>query len=144
MHADQITQRVGDMHAHDRRVGLQIPVHQRQMHVAVHVILVAVEPELAVGGAHGLLGDALDRALGLQAVADQVGDGADLELVLACECFELGPARHGAVVVHDLDDRGRGLETGQARQVTARLGVSGPREHATGLRHDREYVPGLA
>jgi hypothetical protein len=77
-------------------------------------------------------------------VSDQVGDRADLELVLRCERLEVGAPRHRAVVVHDLDDDGGRVEAREPREVTAGLGVSGPGQHATGLRHHRKYVPGLA
>ena len=58
--------------------------------------------------------------------------------------LELRTARHGAVVVHDLDNDRCRLEPGQARQVATRLGVTGTRQHATGLRHHGKDVPGLA
>ena len=62
----------------------------------------------------------------------------------AREALELRAARHRAVVVQDLDDdRGR-LEAREAREVAARFGVTGARQHAAGLRHQREDVAGLA
>ena len=108
------------------------------------MVLVGVQPELAVLGADRALGDTLDRALVAQPVADQVGDAADPELVRVREFLELRTARHGAVLVHDLDDDGRGLEAGEARQIATRLGMAGARQHSARLRHDREYVAGLA
>ncbi len=36
-----------------------------------------------------------------------------------------------------------GSSAGEARQVAARFGVTGARQHAAGLRHEREDVPGL-
>ena len=90
------------------------------------------------------LGDALHRALLPQAVADQIGDRADLEAVPLREGFQVRPARHGAVVVHDLDDdRGR-IEPGEPREIAARFGVTGAREHAARLRHDGKDVARLA
>ena len=62
---------------------------------------------------------------------------------LGGEGLEIRAARHRAVVVHDLDDDGRGVEPGEPREIAARLGVAGARQHATGLRHHREDVPRL-
>ena len=62
----------------------------------------------------------------------------------AREALELRPARHRAVLVQDLDDHRGRLEAGEAREVAARLGVAGARQHAARARHQREYVAGLA
>ena len=67
---------------------------EREMHGAIDVILVAVHAELAELRLDRLLGDALDRALLLEPIADQIRDRADLELVLLRERLEIRPARH--------------------------------------------------
>ena len=77
------------------------------------------------------------------AVADQVGDGADLQTMPRRVLLELGPPRHGAVGAHDLDDHAGGLETREQRQIDRRLGVTGAHQHATRLRLQREHVSGL-
>src|SRR5690606_4398351 len=108
VYADHVAERILDMHPDERRLGrVQFPAHQCQMHVAAHVILVAEQTEIAEIRRHDGVGYALDRFLVLQPVADQIGDRAHLEPVGARENLELGPARHGAVVVQDLDDDGR-------------------------------------
>ena len=53
-------------------------------------------------------------------------------------------ARHRAVVVQDLDDDGRRLEAGEPREIAACFRVARAREHAAGLRHQREDVARLA
>ena len=68
---------------------------------------------------------------------------SDLELVVAREHVEVRPAGHGAVLVHDLHDDGRGLETRETREVAACLRVPRPGEHPSGLRAQGEDVPGL-
>ncbi|MCY1431480.1 hypothetical protein D9M71_474500 [compost metagenome] len=74
---------------------------------------------------------------------DQVGDGADLDPVLAREHFQVRAAGHGAVVVHHFDDhRGRG-ETGQAGQVATGFGVAGAGQHAAFPGAQREDVARL-
>jgi hypothetical protein len=90
-----------------------------------------------------LLGDALHRTFLFQPVANQVGDGADLEIVTLRELFEVGTARHGAVVIQDLDDRRGGLEASETSEITARLSVPRASEHAAGLRHQRKDVTRL-
>ncbi len=69
---------------------------------------------------------------------------ADLELVCAGEVFQLRTARHGAVVVHDLDDHRRRLKARQTRQVATGLGMTRAGQYSARLRHDRKHVPGLA
>src|SRR5690606_41007920 len=74
------------------------------------------------------------------AVLNQVGDGADLELVLLGEFFQVRATRHGAVVIHDLDDHGGGFATGHAGEITTGFGMAGAVQHTTRLRHQRKYV----
>ena len=60
------------------------------------------------------------------------------------ETLEVRPARHAAVLVQDLHDDGGRFQSGEPRQVAAGFGMSGPCEHPTRLRHDREDMAGLA
>ena len=73
-------------------------------------------------------------------VADQVLDGADLEAVALGEGDEVGHARHGAVVVHDLADDAGGVEPGEPREIDAGLRVPGADQHAALARDQREHV----
>ncbi len=77
-----------------------------------------------------------------QPVGDEVLDGADLETVPLRKGDEVRHARHGAVVVHDLADHRRRIETGKARQIHRRFGMSGADQHAALARHEREHVAG--
>ena len=74
-------------------------------------------------------------------------------ILMSCSLAELdqvGHARHGAVVVHDLADDAGGLEPGQAREVHRALGLARAPQHAALARAQRENVarphevPGLA
>src|ERR1700734_4015335 len=144
-HSDQIAQRVLDVHTHQgRHPGIEVALHQGDVHVAMHLVLVAAQLEPAELGLDRLVVDALDRALVLQAIADEIGDGADLERMCRREPLEIGTARHGAVVVQYLDDRGGGRESREAREIAPRFGVAGASEHAAGLRHERKDMSGLA
>ena len=95
-----------------------------------------------LGRQHGV-GGALDGLLVLDAEADQVGNGADLEIELLGDEFEVRAPRHGAVVLQDLDNHRRRLQPRAARKIAARLGVAGARQHAAGLRHQRKDVARL-
>ena len=91
VHADHVAERVLHVDAHQRRLAaLEVAVDQRQVHVAIDVVFVAEQAEVAELGVDLLLGNALDRDfLVLQAEADQVGDAADLQAVLLGERLEL-------------------------------------------------------
>ena len=141
--AEQIAQRVGEVHAHQRRFrSVEPAVRERQMHLEAHVVLVGVQAELAELGLHALLGDALHRALGAQPMADQVGDGADLEPVAPRELLQLRAARHAAVVVHHLAQHAGRLQPGELAQVDRRLGVAGAHQHAAAPRAQRKDMAG--
>ena len=86
---------------------------------------------------------ALHQRLVAAAVFDQVGDGADLQLVLGGEFHQVGQPRHGAVVAHDFAQHRGGREAREAREVAAGLGVPGAHQHAAVLRDQRKHVPGL-
>lgn len=88
------------------------------------------ELEITAVGLDGGLGDALDERFASEAVGDDVGDGAHFEIVFGAEAIEIGLTGHGAVVVHDFDDDGGGLETGEATEVDAALGLAGADEDA--------------
>ena len=99
-HPHHVPQRVLDVHSHQgRNRRVQIAFHQRDVHVLVDVILVAAKPELSVFGVDRLVVHALDRALVLQPVADEIGDGADFQGMHLGEALEVGTPRHRAVVV---------------------------------------------
>ena len=62
-----------------------------------------------MGSANATHGLARHESLMAHAVADEIGDGDELEVVLAAEDGEIGEARHGAIVIHDFaNDAARG------------------------------------
>src|SRR5690606_17340993 len=131
------------VHAHEHRfVRGDVAHRQHDVLVAPDLVDVAVDRELAeLGGQRGR-GDALDEALALQAVGDEVGDGPDLQAVPRGELADRGQAHHGAVVVHQLRYGRRGPEAGQAAEVHSGLGVARAPQHAALARAQREDVPG--
>ena len=46
------------------------------------------------------------------------------------ELLEIGTARHGAIVIEDLDDRRCRFHTGKTRQITTGLRVTCARQHS--------------
>ena len=91
-----------------------------------------------------LLGDTLDIPLFLQPVTDQIRDCAHADAPFAREFLEVGATRHAAVCFQYLDDDCRRLQTGQSGEITSGLRMAGSRQHAAGLRHDRENMSRLA
>ena len=96
----------------------------------------------AMRAVHRGLCHLLDDLVVAQPVADQVLDGADLEAVALGEGDEVGHARHGAVVVHDLADDAGGVEAGEPREIDAGFRMPGPHQHAALARDQREDVTG--
>ena len=101
------------------------------------------QPEAAPGGLDLALLAALHQRLVAAAVFDQVGDGADLQLVLGGELHQVGQPGHGAVFAHDLAQHRGGREAREPREVAAGLGVPGAHQHAAILRDQRKHVSGL-
>ena len=73
---------------------------------------------------------------------DQVGDGAELQIVALREGDQVRQPRHGAVVVHDLADHAGRVQAGLARDIDRRLGMAGAHQRAALARHQREDMAG--
>ena len=120
-------------------VGAEVAADQGDVaFAAVDFALVGDHAELAVAGLDAGLAGADDVALVAQAVADELGDGEDLEAVLAAEGDEVGNAGHRAVVAHDFADDAGGIEAGHAGQVDGGLGLAGADQHAAAAGAQRE------
>src|SRR6266542_1643543 len=79
-----------------------LALDQRQVLLAVEDRLVGEGGEVAPLGGDARLGDPPHQLLAVAAVADQVGDADQLEVVLGGEGLELRQAGHAAVGVDDL------------------------------------------
>lgn len=75
-----------------------------------------------------------------QAVADQILDCCDFQVVFDGEGLQIRHAGHCPVVAHDLADHGRGLEARKADQIHAAFGLSGAGKHAPGLGLERKNM----
>src|SRR5690348_8820536 len=78
----------------------------------------------------------------LHAVANQIGDGEQFQIVAAAKFDELRRARHGAVVVHDFANHSGGLEAGDAREVHGGFRLSGANQNAAASRAQRKNMAG--
>ena len=132
------------MHAHRHLVGfVPAALDQRQVQVAAWQVLVGMCHELAMRRHQLAAGHLADHGFGAAAVLDQIGNGADLQAVLGGKFLQVGQARHGAVIVHDLADHGGRAGAGHAGQVAAGFGMAGAHQHATIHRLQREDMARL-
>ena len=129
------------MHAQQRGALVDLAVDQRQelALLALHAVGVGL-PGLAGAERDITRAEAAHQPLATQAILDQVGDRAEVQLVLLGEALEIRAARHGAVVVHDLADHARWRATREPRQIDRALGVAGALQHTALHRAQREDV----
>ena len=66
-----------------------------------------------------------DQLLAASPISDQIGDAADLQLMLLAKAQQFREARHGAIRVEDFAKDGCGCESGQPCKIDARFGVTG-------------------
>ena len=114
------------------------------MLAAVELVAVADRPELAEAAGQGSLRLARHEPLGVEPVADQVGDADQPQPVVAGVIGQLGQPGHGAIGVLDLADHPGRIETRQAGQVDRRLGVACPFEHPSLAGPQGEDMAGTA
>ena len=130
------------MHAHEHglRAG-DVALDQGEVGAGLGAALVGVDREVAEDGGQVGVGIAAHGDLAvLDAVADDVAHGGDLEAVLFGEDLELGHAGHGAVFVHDFADDAGGLEAGELGKIDAAFGLARALEHAAGAGAQRKDV----
>lgn len=154
--AEDVAQEVAAVHAHEGGFVLFTGVPggvefadaadgESDVRLGVDDALVGDEVERAAAGADGSPGsggDSADEGFTGEAVLDDLGDGAELEVVLACDVEEVGEAGHFAVVAHDLDDGGGGVQAGEAAEVDGAFGLSGANEDAAVARAEGVDVAG--
>ena len=126
-----------------RDVGCDLSGHERVVDPVVGPRPEGDEPEFPEFSGKTAFPGALDRLLVEHPVLDEVRDGPELESVGLGKALQIGAPGHRPVLVEDLDDDRGGLESGEAREIAAGLGVPGAGEHAPGLRHQRKDVAGL-
>src|SRR5574344_773433 len=105
---------------------------------------VAVDLERSVLGRNRRGRDALHEFFTGKPVCDEIADGNELDSEFFRDLLKLRKARHGAVRIHDFNERGRGAESGELRKVHRGFGVTGAAEHAFFLGVQRGNVTGTA
>ncbi len=113
------------------------------MRSAARLIAVGNQLEFAGRRHHTPRADAFNQRFVRGAITNQIGDRADAQTMRGGKRQQIGQARHRAVVVHHLAQHRRRIQTGQARQITARFGMAGSHQYATGRGDQRKHVAGL-
>src|SRR4029079_9565515 len=111
--------------------GFDLSPDQRHMYLPIAIAAIGDGAELPEFGLNATLGLAVDIALVLQAVADQLGHRDHLEAVGAAELRQLWHPRHGAVRVHDFADHAGRRKAGQLREIDGVFGLPGPHQDST-------------
>ena len=120
-----------------------LSLDQRDVLHVVHVVFIDDDFEIAaVERRQRSFGHAANERFMLHPIVDQIGDGDDLELMLAGKDFQVRHARHGAVVLHDFTDHARRRQPGQTAQVHRSLGLAGANKNAALARENRKHMPG--
>ena len=98
------------MHAHQGFLArYNLAFQQSQMRFIGGAIEIGNQLKFAIRGLYGFLGDALYQRFSLSAVMNQIGNGADLELMVLSEFQQIWQPRHGAVILQNFADHGSGL-----------------------------------
>ena len=140
--AEDVAGQALGVHTHQYVLGPgHLSHHERQVLLVVQHRLVDVGPELSPLRRDARLGDESHQLLVLAAVADQVRNGDERQVVLLGEGLEVSQPRHlGLVLGHDLAQHAGRREPGGPGQVDRRLGVPGTLEDAAAAIAQREDV----
>ena len=132
------------MHPHGHGVvGIPWAFDERQVHFVAGFIAERVGGEFTCSGLDGAGAHFFDQRLGAAAVFDQVGNGADLQVVLRGKNLQVWQAGHGSVFVHHFANDGRRAAARHGGQVAARFGVARAHQHSAVHRLQREDMAGL-
>ena len=141
---EQIAQRRGHVNPHPRRpIGRDLTAAQRDVHPAVGVVPIGGDLKAAVQRVHSALAYARHRALVVDPVLNEIGDAAQLEAVLASELDQRRAVGKFTRGIEHIGDNRRRRESRDTGVIDGALRVPGAIQHAAGLRHQREDVPGL-
>uniref|UniRef100_A0A6J7MW47 Unannotated protein n=1 Tax=freshwater metagenome TaxID=449393 RepID=A0A6J7MW47_9ZZZZ len=128
------------MHPDEDRISRHVAHGVGDVGLTVKHALVGVTLELAPLGWHPRGRHALHQSLVTTAVADEVGNGDEVQPVLIGETAEIVCTRHPTVVEHDLAQHAGGPASGHAGEVNRCLGVTRTLQHPTGPCPQREDV----
>src|SRR5690606_2368046 len=133
------------VHAHEHiLLAIDLPLHDGDVLALVELVLERNDTELAVRRGQARFRYTVYEALVLEPIRDDLRDRDEAQSVLLRENFQLRPARHRAVRIHDLADHARRRQSGQPRQIDGRFRLTDAPQHATGYGAQRHYVAGPA
>ena len=114
--AEGIAREAFAVHPHQHRgFGLlRVPLHDGHVLAAIQLVAVANGAEVAEGARQGGHRLAAHETLGIEPVADQIGDIDQPQAMAPGVLHQLGEPRHGAIHVLDLTDHPGGVEPRQA------------------------------
>ena len=115
---------------------------KREVNLLADQFAVGEQAELSPPGRQVNALDALDQALSLHAIADQVGDRSDADVMLGAELLELRATHHASVVGDHFATDGGGFQTRERAEIDHRLGVPGADEDAALAGTQRQHVTG--
>ncbi len=117
----------------------RIAHHEGQVLDLIDPVLVGDDaPLLAIRTGIEPLLHPFDQFFGSAAMRDQIGDGAEFEIMPLRESHQIRQPGHGAVIVHDLADDAGGDKAGKAGDVHRCLGMAGADQGTAIARHQRE------
>ena len=102
-----------DAHQNGRCSLFGIALNDGHMLATIKFIAIADRPEIAEGARQPGFGLAAHKALGIKAIANQVGNGNQPQPMALGVGHQLGQAGHGSVMVLDLTDNTRWIEARQ-------------------------------
>jgi hypothetical protein len=133
------------VHSHEHaRVRPNVTEDERDVLVLVDVIPIAEDAPGAEIGWKAGVGDAVDEALSLEAVRDELRDGDECESVFLREALELGTTGTRPILAKNLADDSSWSEAGEAGEINRGFRVSNALKHAAIARAKRRHVSGAA
>ena len=112
------------------RITFEFSADERDVLIVIDIARIGDHAKFAKAGGERGSREAANVAFMLHAVANEIGDGEQFQIVLFAEFDELRHARHGAILAHDFADDAGGSETGDASEVDARFGLACANEDA--------------
>src|SRR5947209_18202147 len=134
---------VFSMYANEHRLLCGHVAHDHcQMNFAVDNVLESDGAKTSIDGRQLCLGCAADQSFFAYAIANQVCDRDDFQVMLSPKIFQFRQPRHSPVRVHNLADHSSRIKPSDARHVNARFCLSGTDQHAASSRSQRKNVTG--
>src|SRR5262245_23715533 len=115
-----------------------VPANKSDVRLLIESTLKDDHAEIAVWCRQGCFTDLLNEPFGAKAIANQLRDSDDLQLVVHGEVNQVRNAGHRSVFFHDFANDASRCESGDSRQVHRCLRLTRPNQHAAVARAQRE------